>query len=120
MNPIKGSQSTDGALQPISRAYIVHDPKTGKVLHIHRSVTFPHTKPLDEPPEARARRLAGGSANVNLAVLEVESEEVSHGMPIKVDVARQQVVRLTSGPEHRGGSKKSRASAGKPQRKSGK
>src|SRR4051794_32534154 len=114
MNPINGPQSTDDALRPTSRAYIIHDPRTGKVLHIHHSVTFSDTKPQQERPEERARRLSGISASVPSAVLEVDADELSHGMTIKVDVAHQRVVRLSSEAEKRaGGSKKSRASAGK-------
>jgi hypothetical protein len=121
MNPINGPQSTDGALQPTSRAYIIHDPRTGKVLHIHHSVTFPHTKPQKESPEERARRLSGIGASVPSAVLEVDADELSHGMMIKVDVAHQRVVRLSSEAENSGGgAKKSRTSAGKPRLKSGK
>jgi hypothetical protein len=117
MNAIKGPQSTDNTLRPTSRAYIVHDRRTGKVLHIHHSVIFPQTKLQGETPEARARRFAGGNTSPRLAVLEVDSDDVNDGMPIKVDVAHQRVVRLTSGSERTGsGSKKSRASAASPKR----
>lgn len=71
------------------------------MLHIHHSVTFSHTQPQGETPVARAIRLAGCEANANVAVLEVDSDEVSHGFPIIVDVQSQRALRLSPELEKR-------------------
>lgn len=92
-------QSTDTGVVAKTRVYVVHDRTTGKVLHVHYSTTFGHASFGSETPEGRALRLSGAKKTVKLAVLEVGPEEIDHGDPIKVDIARRRVIRL-SAPKH--------------------
>lgn len=106
MDAASDQQSTDNQIVARTRAYIVHDRATGKVLHVHYSTTFGHAENGSETPEARALRLSGVEATVKAAVLEVEPTEVSHGRPIKVDLVHQRVVRLSAKPKTKVSSKK--------------
>jgi hypothetical protein len=88
-------QSTRNNIVPTVRAYVVHDPTTGEVLHIHHAVTFPHDRSGGESSEARALRLAGRRAGAGAVVLEVDPNEVSFDRrPIKVDIASSRIVRV--------------------------
>jgi len=92
MNFDNTQQSTDPRIASQSRAYVVYDRTTGEILHIHHSVSFPDGAPIHEAPETRARRLAGNKAGANVDVLEVESDEVNHGKPIRINTINRVVV----------------------------
>ncbi len=77
-----------------SRAHVVYDGKTGEVLHIHHTVSHDEASSHEEP-HARALRHAGKRAGANAEVIEVESREVSHGRPIRVDLATKAIAPKT-------------------------
>jgi hypothetical protein len=83
--------STNPTLVPQTRAYVIHDTKTGEILHVHRSVTFPNTPPGGEKPEARARRAAGISS-AKAAVIEVDADKINTRNPLRIDVATKRLV----------------------------
>ena len=93
MNPRDRTQSTDPSLVPSSRAYIVYDRTSGEILHIHHAVDFGNAAAVREQPEARARRLAGTKAGPHADIIIVNSDEVNHREPKRVDVATGKVVR---------------------------
>jgi hypothetical protein len=82
-------QTTDSRIVPKSRSYVVYDRNTGDILHVHHQVTFPNRAALREAPEIRARRLAGSKAGTNAEVLEVETAEVDHRRPIRIDPVKR-------------------------------
>jgi hypothetical protein len=83
--------STDPTLQPQTRAYVVYDKRTGEILRVHRSVTFPKSPPPREKPEERARRLAGTAAE-HADVVEVAPNEINDKKPLRVDVVTRRLV----------------------------
>lgn len=85
-------QSTDPKLVAKSRAFVVYDTKTGEILHVHHSLDFGTGVPAREMPETRARRMAG-RAGPDVDIIEVDSAEVRHREPMRVDVASRKVVR---------------------------
>lgn len=92
MKPGHEPQSTEPRIQSISRAYVVYEPASGDILHIHHAVEIVGGPPPLEPPRERALRLAGVVGRNDVEVLEVGSAEVNHGRPMRVDRTRQVVV----------------------------
>jgi hypothetical protein len=88
-NTDRSTARSDSRISAYSRAHVVYDKTTGEILHIHHTVSFPHGAPIHEPPETRARRLAGKAAGDNTDVLEVEPDQVNHDNPIRIDTVNR-------------------------------
>jgi hypothetical protein len=84
-------QSTDPNVIADTRAHVVYERETGKVLHVHHSVTFGRD-PEEGSAEDRARRWAGASG-AGAEVIEVDPAEVSGRRGFRVDPARRRIVR---------------------------
>ena len=87
--------STDPGVVAISRAYVVHDPTTGEIQHIHYVHTFGQDQIRNETDEVRAIRLAGRRAGKDAVVLEADLGDVAYipNTEIAVDVNRRRIIR---------------------------
>src|SRR5262245_20931978 len=106
-----------GGLQPESeRIHVVYDRRTGHVVHVHRTLTFPGgtARPISEEP-ARALEMAGrhGHDVERLQVLRVETFDGR--VALRVDVRTQQLVPADPG-KARGNAKPAAAKASKRSR----
>ncbi len=93
MDGPKEPQSTSPIASTI-RAHVVYDRRTGKVLHVHETVTFPDGPPSRESPEARALRLSGAAGRPEVEVVEVAPGSIKGHHRIRVDPVTRTIERL--------------------------
>ena len=76
--------------------YVVYGKKTGAVVHIHQSISFPGSKPMNEDAlGVRALELASKTSGVKrseVAVLRVARDQFEPGMHYRVDVKKEAIV----------------------------
>jgi hypothetical protein len=74
----------------------VYHKKTGAVIHIHQSISFPGSKPMNEDAVgARALELANKMTGVKtseVAVLRVVPDQFEPGTQYRVDVKKKAIV----------------------------
>ena len=80
----------------VVRAHVVFDRRSGKVLHVHETVTFPDGPTPREKPEARALRLAGAGNNPDAEVVEVDPAAVKGHHRFRVNPTTRTIERLDS------------------------
>jgi hypothetical protein len=93
MNGPKEPQSTSPIVSEI-RAHVVYDRKTGKVLHVHETVTFPNGPSPGESAEARALRLSGAAGRPDVEVVEVAPAAVKGHHGIRINPETRSIERL--------------------------
>jgi len=96
MDGPKAPQSTE-PIASIVRAHVVYDRKTGKVLHVHETVTFPHGAPSRESPEGRALRLSGAAGRADVEVVEVDPAAIKGHRQIRINPATRAIERPPRG-----------------------
>ena len=89
----KEPQSTSPIVSTV-RAHVVYDRKSGQVLHVHETVTFPNGAPTQETPEARAMRLAGASRSPDAEVIEVDPAAVKGHHRIRINPRDRTIERM--------------------------
>jgi hypothetical protein len=109
---------TQGARIAEHYACILFDKKTGKIAHIHESITFAGAKsPSRDDVEARAVLLARefaaklpGVKLDRLQALHVRPEDLKEGQSLKVDTKSRKLVQIAPKRASAGRSKKRRQS----------
>jgi hypothetical protein len=91
-------------------AYVVYGKKTGAVVHIHQSISFPGSKPMNEDAlGARAVELAiklNGVKTSEVEVLRVVPDQIKPGAHYRVDVKKKAMVAVPPKKAARGDSLK--------------
>ena len=95
MNRAKEPESTTPIVSTV-RAHVVYDRNSGKVLHVHETVTFPNGGTPAEAPEARALRLSGAAGRPDVEVVEVDPSAVKGHHRIRVNPATRAIERLNA------------------------
>jgi hypothetical protein len=84
-------QSLGSDASATSRAHVAYDRATGRIVHVHHTVSFGEDSSGGETPEARTRRIAARKVAADLEVIEVNPSEVDHPGPIRIDLATRKV-----------------------------
>lgn len=93
MNGPKEPQSIPEIVSSV-RTHVVFDRRSGKVLHVHETVTFPNGPAPRERPEARALRLSGSAGNPDADVVEVDPATMKGHHRIRINPATRTIERL--------------------------